>query len=189
MRNLIAILSAVVIFGLSACAQNKVHETKDNESKSVVVYFSATGTTKSEAQLIADAENATLIEIVPEEAYTDADLDWRNKRSRSSLEMNDNNSRPAIRPIDFDFSKCDTVFIGYPIWWNLAPRVVNTFIESVDLKGKTIIPFATSGGSTIGNSVRQLTLQYPDLNWQEGKLLNDASASEVKTWTEHLANL
>ena len=153
------------------------------ETKNVlVVYFSATGTTRNVAKQLADAAQADLCEIVPTEHYTSADLDWHNSQSRSSIEMNDPQSRPEIKAIGVDVSKYDCIFIGYPIWWNLAPRVVNTFIEMGDMTGKTVIPFATSGGSSITGSVSALKKAYPALKWKEGRLLNRASKEEIKSW-------
>lgn len=146
-----------------------------SSAKSLVVYFSATGTTARAAQRIARETGADLYRIEPERAYTAADLDWRNARSRSSVEMNDPNARPAIRrEPTVDLSPYDTVYLGYPIWWDLAPRIVNTFVEShPELKGKTVIPFATSGSSSIANSVAELKRSYPSLDWQSGRLMND----------------
>jgi len=147
----------------------------------MVVYFSATGTTKAVAKQIAAEAEAELVEITPKEAYTAADLDWRNGKSRSSVEMNDTHSRPSINEVK-DLSQYDTIYLGYPIWWDLAPRVVNTFIESAHLEGKTIIPFATSGSSSITNSVRVLKQTYPNIKWQDGKLLNFANRETIKAF-------
>lgn len=146
--------------------------------KVLVAYFSATGTTRDVAEKIAGATGATLYEITPEPRYTDADLDWHDKQSRSSVEMNDASCRPALGGDSIDVADYNVVFIGYPIWWDLAPRQVNTFIESNDLAGKTLIPFATSGGSTIDNSVADLRRLYPDLMWGDGKLLNGGDVAE-----------
>lgn len=156
----------------------------ETKLKTLVVYFSATGTTAKVAQNIAKATDGTLRELVPQEAYTSADLDWHDKQSRSSVEMNDPKSRPALRESETDTTDYDVIFIGYPIWWNEAPRIINTFIESLDLKGKTIVPFATSGGSGISNSVNVLRRTYSDLDWQEGKLLNRADADTIKAWVD-----
>ena len=150
--------------GFAACAQNKGEKNMQAENKPLVVYFSATGTTAKAARTIAEVTGGTLYEIVPQQAYTSDDLDWNDRQSRSSVEMH------------------DVVFIGYPIWWDQAPRIINTFIESHDLKGKTLVPFATSGGSGISNSVKELRKAYPDLEWQEGKLLNGASGNTVQNW-------
>lgn len=156
------------------------------DKKTIVVYFSATGTTKDVAKRIAKITGADLQEIMPLQPYTAADLNWNDKNSRSSVEMANPKSRPAIQSIETDMSKYDVIFIGYPIWWDLAPTVVNTFIESHRLKGKTVIPFATSGGSTIRNSVVQLKSAYPDIIWKEGKLLNHPSDSTLSQWIEAL---
>lgn len=156
------------------------------DKKTIVVYFSATGTTKDVAKRIAKITGADLQEIMPQQPYTAADLNWNDKNSRSSVEMANPKSRPAIQSLETDMSKYDVIFIGYPIWWDLAPTVVNTFIENHRLKGKTVIPFATSGGSTIRNSVVQLKSAYPDIVWKEGKLLNHPSDSTLSQWIEAL---
>lgn len=140
--------------------------------KTVVAYFSATGTTKAVAEKLAKEHKADLFRIEPKDAYTDADLDWRDKQSRSSLEMKDKKSRPELKESK-NLSAYEVIYIGYPIWWNLAPRIINTFIEQASLEGKTVIPFATSGGSTIENSVKVLNSTYPAVNWQAGMLLNE----------------
>ena len=168
---------------LTACAQKKDKQnTGDTSPKTLVAYFSATGTTAKAASNIAKIIGGKLFEITPQVPYTDADLDWNNKQSRSSVEMNDAQSRPALQTTKPDIAEYDVVFIGYPIWWNLAPRIVNTFIENHNLKGKVIIPFATSGGSGISNSVSELKKAYPELNWREGKLLNGMSDSALQEW-------
>ena len=120
--------------------------------------------------------------LSPVESYTNADLDWNDKRSRSSVEMNDPKSRPAIQEAKKNIADYDVIFIGYPIWWNLAPRIIDTFIETHHLAGKTLIPFATSGGSGITNSVGALKKAYPDLNWKEGKLLNRMDENGIREW-------
>lgn len=152
-----------------------------NEKKMLVAYFSATGTTKKQATAIADTTNATLYEITPATLYSNADLDWNNLQSRSSKENADNNSRPALGGKTINAADYDIVFIGYPIWWDVCPRVVNTWIESQNLKGKKVIPFATSGSSSIDNSQKVLRNLYPDFNWKDGKLLN-CSAKEAADW-------
>ncbi|MGM9713382.1 MAG: flavodoxin [Prevotella sp.] len=146
------------------------------KKNALIVYFSATGTTRHAAEELARITGADICEIVPAQPYTSADLDWNDKRSRSSLEMNDPTSRPAIKSIGIDIKIYDCIFLGYPIWWDLAPRVVNTFIESNDMTGKTVIPFATSGGSSITGSVSALKKAYPALKWKEGCLLNRRQA-------------
>ena len=154
------------------------------EGKVLVAYFSATGTTEDVAEKIAAVTGGEFHEIAPEQAYTDADLDWNNRQSRSSVEMNDPKSRPALKEKKANMADYDVVYIGFPIWWGVAPHIVNTFIESHDLKGKTLIPFATSGGSGISQAVAALRKAYPDLNWQDGKLLNRADERTIRAWIE-----
>ena len=154
--------------------------------KVLVAYFSATGVTTRAAQKVAEATGGEVYAITPAKPYTDADLDWRDKQSRSSVEMNDPKARPALGGERLDVSEYDIVFIGYPIWWNQAPRLINTFIESHNLKGKTVIPFATSGGSTIAGSAATLKRSYPALEWKEGRLLNRADEKTLRTWIERL---
>lgn len=154
--------------------------------KILVVYFSATGTTARAAEKVANVTGGELYAITPAKPYTSADLDWHDKRSRSSVEMNDPKARPALGGNRLEVSGYDVVFIGYPIWWDLAPRIINTFIENNDLKGKTLIPFATSGSSGISNSVGSLKKTYPDLDWKEGKLLNRMSESNIREWIDRL---
>ena len=154
--------------------------------KILVAYFSATGVTARAAQKVAEATGGEVYAITPAKPYTDADLDWRDKQSRSSVEMNDPKARPALGGKRLDVSEYDVVFIGYPIWWNQAPRLINTFIESHNLKGKTVIPFATSGGCTIAGSAATLKRSYPALEWKEGRLLNRADEKTLRTWIERL---
>ena len=122
--------------------------------------------------------------ILPVEPYTDADLDWTDKQSRSSVEMGDLHARPAIKLLQKNVVDYDMIFIGYPIWWDLAPREMNTFMECYDLRGKTIIPFATSGGSSIANSVKALKREYTALNWKEGRLLNQPHEKMIRSWLD-----
>ena len=169
----------------SSCAETKTETAMKNEdSKVLVAYYSATGTTQRVAEKIADATGGRMFEIEPEEEYTSADLDWNDKNSRSSIEMNDMSARPAIKNGVVNLEGVDTVLIGYPIWWDQAPRAVNTFIDSNDLKGKTIITFCTSGGSSIDGSTRTLRRTYPDLNIIQGRCLN--SESSINTWIKSL---
>lgn len=178
-RIKILLVAVLTIIAATACSQSK---PKDNMEKKniLVVYFSATGTTKHAAEELARIAGADLCEIVPAQPYTSADLDWNNKRSRSSVEMADPKSRPAVKPIGVDLKKYDCVFLGYPIWWDLAPRVVNTFIDRNDLTGKTVIPFAASGGSSIKGSVSALKKNYPALKWGSGRLLNHADEQSIR---------
>lgn len=125
-------------------------------SKTLVAYFSASGVTADAAKKLAEAEGADLYEIAPQVPYTAGDLDWTNKRSRSTLEMTDRSSRPALADRDADVAGYDTILLGFPIWWGTAPRIVNTFLESYDFSGKTVVLFATSGGSGFGGTVGDL---------------------------------
>lgn len=144
--------------------------TMNAQNKTLVAYFSATGTTKKVAEQIAKDQKADLFEIKPTVAYTAADLDWRDKQSRSSVEMNDKSSRPEMAGKVEKMDQYSVVYIGFPIWWYVAPHIINTFIESHKLEGKTIIPFATSGGSGIEGSVKELRATYPSLKFENGKL-------------------
>ena len=144
----------------------------------LVAYFSASGVTARAAREVAEAVGADLYEIRPAQPYTDADLDWMDKRSRSTLEMNDPACRPAIAPPAADVGPYDAVFVGFPIWWYVEPRIVDTFLESCDFSGKTLIPFATSGGSGIGRAEQSLRARCPDAGWKKGRLLNGAGAAD-----------
>lgn len=161
------ICAALSLLAFPGCAQKKAtsmtNETRE-EKKILVAYFSATGTTRNAACKLAEAMNGDLHEIKPETPYTSADLDWHDKQSRSTIEMHDPSSRPAIVGKIGNMAEYDVVFIGFPIWWYTAPTIINTFIESYDLQGKILIPFATSGGSTIEKSGKDLKTAYPKLN-------------------------
>lgn len=152
--------------------------------KKLVAYFSASGVTRAAARRVADAAGADIFEIKPAEPYTHADLDWTNRNSRSSVEMNDKSARPAIAGKLPDMTDYDTVFIGFPIWWYVAPRIIETFLESCNLAGKTVIPFATSGGSGMGRTIEELKPHALKANWKEGRLLNRCSESEVRSLIE-----
>lgn len=175
----------LLIVATAFCLAGHAQKTKNMEgTKTLVAYFSATGNTERVAKLIASATGGKLYRIQPREDYTRADLDWNDKSSRSSREMADAKSRPAIVENLEDIDSYDTVYIGYPIWWDMAPRVIDTFIETYDLTGKNVIPFATSGGSGIAGSERELRKTFPGLTWRQGKLLNRASEEEVVSWVE-----
>ncbi len=151
--------------------------------KKLVAYFSASGVTKAVAEHLAKAADADLFEIKPETPYTRADLDWTNKKSRSSIEMSDPNSRPKIAEKVSNMDSYDTVFIGFPIWWYVAPAIIKTFVESYDFSGKTIVPFATSGGSGMGKTVEALKpLCSSSAKWENGKMLNYISEQELNHW-------
>ncbi len=173
----IIIACAVVLMTLTACGQNN-----KNEMKTLVAYFSATGTTEAVAKDLAEVAGATLYEIKPEVKYTAADLDWRDKQSRSTLEMKDKNSRPAIVKDLKDADSYDVIYIGFPVWWYTAPTIIKTFIETYGFAGKTVIFFATSGGSDVTGADKQFHAQYPNINWKAGKLLNGASKNTLQDW-------
>lgn len=178
MKSILTLIT--IALSLFACNAQTSNSNNMNEKKILVAYFSATGTTKAQATAIADVTKATLYEITPATLYSDADLDWRNKQSRSTKEMTDENSRPALGGKTINAADYDIIFIGYPIWWDVCPRIVNTWIESQNLKGKTVIPFATSGSSSINNSQKVLHSLYPDCNWIDGKLLNGTAKSAAE---------
>ncbi len=149
--------------------------------KTLVAYFSASGVTERAAKEIAGAVDADLYEILPAQPYTDADLDWTDKKSRSTAEMNDPACRPEIAGTVENMEQYDTVFVGFPIWWYVEPRIVDTFLESYDFSGKTVIPFATSGGSGIGGAEKSLREHCPKANWKQGKLVNSGAAAWAKS--------
>ena len=154
--------------------------------KKLVAYFSASGTTKKVAEMVADSAEADLYEITPKEAYTSADLNWMDKKSRSSVEMSDKKIRPEITGEDAKIENYDEIFIGFPIWWYVAPTIINTFLEKYDFAGKKIILFATSGGSGFGNTVKELQPSAPDATFIEGKLLNNTNKQEIENWVKTL---
>jgi len=157
------------------------------ESKVLVAYFSATGTTEGVAEHIADGLNADIYEIVPEEPYTDADLDYNDNNSRTTIEMNDPDTRPDISGSVENMEQYAIVFIGYPIWWGEAPRIVSTFVESYDFSGKTIVPFCTSGGSGMGSSATNLEQLTSGAEWLSGKRLSGSdSQNTVMEWVNGL---
>lgn len=142
------------------------------KSKVLVAYFSASGVTARAAREIAAATGGELFEIAPALPYSRADLDWTDKNSRSSVEMNDEGCRPAMKSAPPDISGFDRIFIGFPIWWYVEPRIIDTFLESVDLTGKEVVAFATSGGSGIAGAERRMRALCPEAKWQKGKLVN-----------------
>ena len=181
---------AGLLITTASCAQksndNSSSEEMKNDKKVLVAYFSATGTTKAVAEDLAKVMNATLFEIEPTQPYTDADLDWRDDKSRSSVEMHNPNSRPAVKNKVDDMAQYDVVFLGYPIWWYIAPTIINTFIDENNLDGKKVYCFATSGGSPIEPCVEALKKQYTDIDWQEGKLLNHATKETLEAWKKDI---
>ena len=155
-------------------------------AKELVAYFSASGTTAKVARDLAEAIGADLFEIEPEAPYTAGDLNWRNSESRSSLEMNDESCRPAIVDEVADMAAYDTVYVGFPVWWYVEPRIIDTFLESYDFTGKTIVPFATSGGSGLGRAPQRMQALAPDAQVRQGGLLNGhPSKRELADWVEN----
>lgn len=182
------LLSSLILTGIIMCGcsqnknQNSMVQDQPLKSKTLVTYFSASGATKGVAEKLSRPMGADIYPILPETPYTDADLDWRNKNSRSSVEMRDENSRPAIKRTIDDVSSYETVYIGFPIWWYTAPTIINTFIESYDLTGKNVYLFATSGGSSIDKAFRDLKAKYPNIKFVDAKLLNSPTDEEIKSF-------
>lgn len=154
--------------------------------KRLVAYFSASGVTKKVAEMVAKAADCDLYEITPKVPYTTVDLNWMDKKSRSSVEMSDKSIRPEIAGAELDVSAYDEILIGFPIWWYVAPTIINTFLESHDFTGKKIILFATSGGSGFGNTVKELQPSAPGAEIVEGRLLNRATQQTVTDWVKTL---
>ena len=155
--------------------------------KVLVAYFSASGTTARMARSLARAAGADLYEIRPAVPYTSADLDWNDKQSRSSVEMNDKSFRPALADHDAPIDRYDTILLGFPIWWYTAPTIINTFLEAYDFTGKDIVLFATSGGSGLGHTAADLTVSCPGAHIVNGRLLNGTLSREaLRQWVESL---
>ena len=149
-------------------------------SKILVAYFSASGVTKKVAEKLAALVNADIHEIKPKVPYTKADLNWMDKKSRSSVEMADKKIRPEITDTDAKIAEYDEIFLGFPIWWYVAPTIINTFLEKYDFTGKKIVLFATSGGSGFGNTIKELQPSAPGAQFVEGKLLNHVNKKEIE---------
>lgn len=155
--------------------------------KKLVAYFSASGTTAKAAKTLAEAADADIYEIKPAVPYTKADLNWMDKKARSTVEMNDKSFRPAIADRDAHIENYDIIFVGFPIWWYIAPTIINTFLESYDFSGKTVILFATSGGSGFGQAVAGLQNSAPGAVIREGKILNGRqTVQSLKAWVDSL---
>lgn len=181
MKRIMLFLAIVAM----ACIHAYAQETESLQAKkTLVAYFSATGTTEKAARQLAAVVEGALYQIQPEKNYHAADLDWRDKSSRSSVEMADPQSRPALLTDLKNLADYDIIYLGFPIWWNQPPRIINTFLESYDWDGKTVIPFATSGSSSISNAEKELQKSYPEVSWQKGKLLNGATQDDIKEWTK-----
>jgi flavodoxin len=193
MKKIFYILACMITGCLALCtvmaanAQNsKKNDNVMSNKKTLVAYFSATGTTMEAASKLAKVANADLHEIIPEVPYTPADLNWRDKSSRSTVEMENKSSRPAIANRVENMEQYDTVFVGYPIWWYIAPTIINTFLEQYDLTGKTVVPFFTSGGSGAGQTMKYLKPSAPGANWVDPKNLNYMGEAEMKNWIDSL---
>ena len=199
-KRLAYIFVAMLALASIACAQQKDAQSpnqpanppsaekdgspaEQSKNNILVAYFSATGVTEGVAQQLAEVTGGRLHKIQPEKPYSAEDLDWHNKQSRSSVEMADKKSRPAITGNPQTLAEYDIIYVGFPIWWYTAPTIINTFVETNDLKGKTVIPFATSGGSGIEKACEDLKAAYPDVNWKDGKLLNGTDKDELRSWT------
>lgn len=152
------------------------------QAKILIAYFSCTGNTKHAAEKIAQITRGDLYAITSAKPYTMADLDWRNDKSRSSLEMSDSAARPALADKKIDISSYDIIYLGYPIWWGVCPRLINTFLESYDFGGKKVVPFATSGSSSIDKSESELHGRYKDISWGRGLLMNAASRQDIENF-------
>ena len=152
--------------------------------KTLVAYFSASGTTRKVAEMIAEAGDCALYEITPKELYTNDDLNWMNKKSRSSVEMSDKKIRPQITDTDAHIEEYDTIILGFPIWWYVAPTIVNTFLEKYDFSGKKIVLFATSGGSGLGDSGKNMAALAPKANVADGRrFAENVSGKELADWS------
>ena len=179
---LIVVLVGVIFVFKSNNGGEVMAEAKSNK-KVLVAYFSASGVTAGVADKLSKAIGADLFEIKPAQPYTNADLDWTNKKSRSSVEMDDRNSRPAIANKVTDMSKYDVVFVGFPIWWYREPSIIDTFMESYDFSGKEVVPFATSGGSGMGDSGSIMQKLAPKATVDSGKRFSSGvSEKDLKTW-------
>ena len=168
---------------LNSSRTNEIKKEETSNKKVAIVYFSATGTTKTVAEYIKDAAKGDCFEIVPKEKYSSEDLNYNNNNSRSTKEQNDKNARPEIAN-NIDVSGYDVIFIGYPIWWGDTPRIIQTFMEKHELSGKTMIPFCTSGGTGISASENTLK-SYSGINWISGKRLG-TSKNDITSWVQSL---
>ena len=154
--------------------------------KRLVAFFSASGTTKKVAEMMASAADADMYEIMPKQPYSKADLNWMDKKSRSSVEMSDKKFRPEISDTEVLVDQYDEIILGFPIWWYVAPTIMNTFLEKYDFTGKKIVLFATSGGSGFGNTVSELKPSAPDAEIVEGKVFHRAAKQEIEEWVKRI---
>ena len=186
MKKILTSIMTVLSLSFTACAGNADGSSSNNEASNsiLVAYFSAQGHTKALAEKIATATGGTLFEIEPVNPYTEADLDGWNDSARGTRESKDRSTRPEIKNKVSDFEKYDTIYLGFPIWWYTAPTIINTFLESYDTAGKTIIPFATSGGSRFGNTEKDLKVSAPDAMFKPGEVINNATQQQVDEWVK-----
>lgn len=174
-------IASVAVASVGCKAKPETKPEVDDE-KVLVCYFSATGNTRADAERIARITGGDIFVIEPETPYTDADLDWENPSSRSSVEMHDPSSRPAIKGVPEDIASYDKIYLGFPNWWNLPPTLINTFIEKAGLEGKNVAPFMTSGSSSIDNSEATLKSLYPEVHWLKGLRTTGASEKQLTDW-------
>ena len=198
MKKLLAsILAVMLVMAMTSCSGGNSGASggdqaaqQNTDDKSIVVYFSCTGNTKAVAEEIAAHTGSDLQEIVPEEPYTEEDLNYNDDSCRANVEMNDPESRPAISNTIENLSDYDTIYIGYPIWWGSLPRIMNTFFDTYDFSGKTIVPFCTSGSSSISQSVSVIKEAEPEAQIKEGLQVSSAgaddSSDEVSRWIEEI---
>lgn len=187
MKKLLAFAAFLLVLCCYNAALAQDSAVTDEPGAALVAYFSCTGTTEKAAQRIAEATGADLYKIVPQAPYTAEDLNYNDEQSRANREMNDPDARPAIAGDKLtNMESYQVIYLGYPIWWGQAPRIISTFMESYDLGGKTIVPFCTSGSSGIGGSLSGLRALAPEASVLEGERLNDASAQRIAQWLESL---
>lgn len=198
MKKLLAsIMAVMLVLAMTSCSGGNSGASGDDQAaqqntdvRSIVVYFSCTGNTKAVAEEVAAQTGSELHEIVPEEPYTEEDLNYNNDNCRANVEMNDPESRPAISNTIENFSEYDTIYIGYPIWWGSLPRIMNTFLDTYDFSGKTIVPFCTSGSSSISQSVSVIREAEPEAQIKKGLQISSAGADdssyEVRKWLEEI---
>ena len=198
MKKLLAsIMAVMLVLAMTSCSGGNSGASGDDQAaqqntdvRSIVVYFSCTGNTKAVAEEVAAQTGSELHDIVPEEPYTEEDLNYNNDNCRANIEMNDPESRPAISNTIENFSEYDTIYIGYPIWWGSLPRIMNTFLDTYDFSGKTIVPFCTSGSSSISQSVSVIREAEPEAQIKKGLQISSAGADdssyEVRKWLEEI---
>lgn len=176
------LMSAMTIFFLTACGNSNAAQN-GSQSKVLIAFFSASGNTAELAENLSEAIGADLYEIKPKVPYTSADLDWHNENSRTSVEMKDESVRPEIDGKISNFDDYETIVVAYPIWWNMEPRIIDTFLESYNFNGKNVVPVCTSGGSDISNSLDHMRGICPAANWKIGKrFLSSTSQDDLKKW-------